>query len=64
LELANRLIREKADDGQFDECLLTFEELAIVKTHLISALVAFQHTRVKYPRRESQVPEAEREATA
>lgn len=48
-ELANRLIREKADDGQFDDCLLTFEELAIVKDTLVKTLVAFGHSRVKYP---------------
>lgn len=52
-ELANRLIKEKADDGQFDECLLTFEELAIVKATLIKTLVAFAHSRVKYPRRDN-----------
>ncbi len=51
-ELSNRLIREKADDGQFDECLLTFEELAIVKNVLVKTLVAFGHTRIKYPLRE------------
>lgn len=48
-ELANRLLREKADDGQFDDCLLTFEELAIVKDTLVKTLVAFGHSRIKYP---------------
>ena len=48
-ELANRLIREKAEDGQFDHCLLTFEELAIVKATLVKTLVAFGHSRIKYP---------------
>lgn len=54
MELANRLIREKAEDGQFDECLLTFEELAIVKSTLIKTLVAFGHSRVKYPKRDTE----------
>jgi len=53
MELANRLIREKADDGQFDECLLTFEELAIVKSTLVQTLVAYSHSRVKYPKRDT-----------
>ncbi len=48
-ELANRLIREKAEDGQLDDCLLTFEELAIVIDTLVKTLVAFGHSRVKYP---------------
>lgn len=49
MELATRLIKEKADDGQFDNCLLTFEELAIVKKTLVTTLVAYGHSRVKYP---------------
>jgi cyclic-di-AMP phosphodiesterase PgpH len=54
--LANRLIKERAEDGQFDNCLLTFEELAIVKTTLVKTLVAFGHTRVKYPLQETRAP--------
>lgn len=49
--LANRLVKEKADDGQLDECLLTFEELSIVKETLVKNLLASGHTRVKYPTR-------------
>jgi cyclic-di-AMP phosphodiesterase PgpH len=51
-ELANRLLRDKAEDGQFDDCLLTFEELAIVKETLVKTLVAFGHSRIKYPTQE------------
>ena len=49
MELATRLIKEKADDGQFEDSLLTFEELSIVKTTLVKTLVAYGHSRVKYP---------------
>lgn len=49
MDLATRLIKDKADDGQFDNCLLTFEELAIVKSTLVKTLVAYGHSRVKYP---------------
>ena len=52
--LANQLLKDKADDGQFDQCLLTFEELAIVKTTLVNTLVAYGHARVKYPTRDPQ----------
>lgn len=51
-EMASRLIREKAEDGQFDFCRLTLEELAIVKATLVKTLVAFGHTRIKYPNRQ------------
>lgn len=51
-ELANRLVRDKVDDGQFDRCLLTLEELALVTSTLVKTLVAFSHARVKYPNRD------------
>lgn len=50
-ELVNRLIREKADDGQFDECNMTFEEINTVKRTLVSTLMAAGHSRIKYPSR-------------
>lgn len=53
-ELATRLIREKVEDGQFDDCLLTFEELAIVKATLVKTIAAYSHSRVKYPKREPE----------
>ena len=52
--LAKRLIKDKADDGQFDNCLLTFEELAIVRNVLVKTLVAYGHSRVKYPVQETE----------
>lgn len=48
-ELIDRIVREKIDDGQFDQCLLTFEELSIIKRVLVKTLLAAGHSRVKYP---------------
>lgn len=48
-ELIERIVREKVDDGQFDQCLLTFEELTIVKRILVKTLLAAGHSRIKYP---------------
>lgn len=50
-QLLERLVRDKAEDGQFDECQLTFEELGIVKQAMIKTLLAAGHSRVKYPKR-------------
>jgi putative nucleotidyltransferase with HDIG domain len=54
--LAQQLIKSKTDDGQFDECFLTMEELAIVRhvivQTLLKILIASSHTRVKYPNKE------------
>lgn len=47
--LVRRLIRDKADDGQFDDCLLTFEELSVIKKTMVKTLLASGHSRVKYP---------------
>lgn len=51
-ELVSRLVSEKAEDGQFDDCQLTFEELATVKKTLVKTLLLSHHVRVKYPKRE------------
>ena len=54
MELIDRIVREKVDDGQFDQCLLTFEELSIVKRALVKTLLAAGHSRIKYPSQETQ----------
>lgn len=51
-ELINRIVSEKADDGQFDECQLTFEELGRIKHTLIKTLLLTHHVRIKYPKRD------------
>jgi putative nucleotidyltransferase with HDIG domain len=52
-ELINRIVAEKAEEGQFDECQLTFEELGRVKQVLVKTLLLTHHVRVKYPKRQS-----------
>jgi len=51
-ELVDRLVMEKAEDGQFDDCQLTFEELGRVKRTLVKTLLLSHHVRVKYPKKE------------
>jgi hypothetical protein len=51
-ELVNRLVGEKAEDGQLDHCQLTFEELSRVKKTLVKILLLSHHVRVKYPKKE------------
>lgn len=50
--LAFKLVRDKMEDGQLDHCLLTLEELSIVISTIVKTLMAFSHTRVKYPTKE------------
>ncbi len=48
-DLVERLVAEKIEEGRFDECKLTFEELGIIKKAIIKTLVVTRHLRVKYP---------------
>ena len=54
-ELIDRIVRYKFDDGQFDQCLLTFEDLCIVKKMLVKTLLAAGHSRIKYPSTERTI---------
>jgi cyclic-di-AMP phosphodiesterase PgpH len=51
-EAVDRLVEEKAEDGQFDECQLTFEEFSRVKKVLIKTILITHHVRVKYPKKD------------
>jgi membrane-associated HD superfamily phosphohydrolase len=52
-ELVDRLVREKAEDGQLDDCQLTFEELSKIKQTLVKTLLLSHHVRIKYPKKGS-----------
>ena len=47
--LVNRIVKHRTEDGQFDDCSLTFEELKIVKKSIVRTLVLTRHSRIKYP---------------
>ncbi|MDE3056147.1 MAG: HDIG domain-containing protein [Verrucomicrobiota bacterium] len=49
--LVERVVREKAEDGQFAECNLTFAELTQVMKVLIKTILLTHHVRIKYPAR-------------
>ncbi|HHY83030.1 MAG TPA: HDIG domain-containing protein [Clostridiales bacterium] len=48
-ELIRKLIREKMDDGQFDECDLTIRDMNIIASSFTSVISGIFHERVKYP---------------
>ncbi len=56
--MVDKLVKEKADDNQLDECQLTFEELGIVKRTLVKTLAITGHLRVKYPEKKKKVDES------
>jgi putative nucleotidyltransferase with HDIG domain len=49
VEMVDRLVAEKAEEGQFDECPITFQELGTVKKAIVKALLVTRHLRIKYP---------------
>lgn len=46
--LVRQISRQKLEDGQFDECGLTLQELRKIENSLINSLVANYHGRIKY----------------
>jgi putative nucleotidyltransferase with HDIG domain len=47
--LVDKIAGSKILDGQFDECDLTFDQLAVVKQKLVEIIKATHHLRIKYP---------------
>lgn len=47
--LVHELAQKRLNDGQFDECGLTLEELKTVEKSLVKSVTAVYHGRVKYP---------------
>ena len=47
--LVDSIAEKKMTDGQFDECGLTFQQLATIRRSLHKSLTAIYHARVKYP---------------
>lgn len=48
-KLVDKITQDKVNDGQFDECSLTFKELFLIKTKLVEMIKATHHMRIKYP---------------
>lgn len=48
-DVVERIITQKAEDGQLDECDLTFADLAEVRASFTEALVGLYHPRIEYP---------------
>ena len=52
-----RIINERMEDGQFDECDLTLRDINLVAEAFVSQLLGMYHQRVAYP--QSKVVELE-----
>jgi hypothetical protein len=48
-QLVNRIVSEKLEDGQLDECELTFNDMTKIKKVFTKILISAHHIRVEYP---------------
>ncbi|MDQ3491698.1 MAG: HDIG domain-containing protein [Chloroflexota bacterium] len=60
--MVERIIRERLEDGQFDECDLTLRDLDLIREAFIAQLLGMYHRRIEYP--QNKVVEIESRRTA
>jgi putative nucleotidyltransferase with HDIG domain len=63
-EVVRRLIREKLEDGQLDECRLTFRDLDRVAAAFVRILTGILHPRLEYPDLEGELARRRRDRLA
>ena len=56
-ELVDRIIRGKMEDGQLDECPLTFDDLHEIRDSFVATLHGMFHQRLKYPDQDEEEEE-------
>ena len=47
--LVDSIIKDRVNDGQFDECDISMKDLQIVKQSICTTLKGFYHERIQYP---------------
>ncbi len=57
-----RIIRERLEDGQFDECDLTLRDLERIREAFVAQLLGMYHRRIEYP--QNKIVELESRRTA
>lgn len=49
-ELVEKIIQDRVDDGQLDECPLTFQELKKIRASFVFTILNMLHSRIEYPK--------------
>ena len=62
--LVHQLIKERLDDGQFDECNLTLRDLDLIEKSFLPVLVGALHRRIEYPKAPAPHPDEAGEGPA
>jgi cyclic-di-AMP phosphodiesterase PgpH len=58
-----RIIRERQEDGQFDECDLTLRDLDLIREAFVAQLLGMYHRRIEYPQNKIVEIESRRAAS-
>ncbi len=61
--MVQRIIRERLEDGQFDECDLTLRDLERIREAFIAQLLGMYHRRIEYPQNKVVELESRRAAS-
>ncbi|MFA5250788.1 MAG: HDIG domain-containing metalloprotein [Parachlamydiales bacterium] len=51
--LIDKVVKDRVDDDQLNECNLTFAELMTIKKTLLKVLLVSHHVRIKYPEKKA-----------
>jgi putative nucleotidyltransferase with HDIG domain len=58
-DVVREIVRKRLMDGQFDDCDLTFRELATIERSLVKSLCGLYHARIEYPEASEKEPAGE-----
>jgi cyclic-di-AMP phosphodiesterase PgpH len=61
--MVDRIIRERSEDGQFDECDLTLRDLEHIREAFVAQLLGMYHRRIEYPQNKIVEIESRRAAS-
>lgn len=54
-DMVNKVVQGKLDDGQLDECNITFKEIQLIIDSFVSVLTGIHHDRIEYPSENSSL---------
>ncbi|WP_428386483.1 HD family phosphohydrolase [Mucisphaera sp.] len=55
-QIVHTMASKRLNDGQFDECSLTLQDLSAIEKSITKTLQAMYHGRIKYPEKQGQQP--------
>ncbi len=61
--MVSRIVHERLDDGQFDECDLTLRDLERIREAFVAQLLGMYHRRIEYPQNKIVEIESRRAAS-